>query len=463
MTGMPEPGLNRGEGVRTFSLLAVTEFYYPDPAVGQRMREILSALAADGHRILVLTSKNRYLKDGASDEAGGENGIRVLRLRSGFARKRSLLWQAAASWGFLAHAYARAALGREKFDILLTFSTPPMGHVVGNWLARFKGMKSVFWCADLHPESAIRLGLLRESSLGARVLRWVNTRALRRCDAIVAVGRCMKRLLEECGAPPERVSVIPMWHRDELAAPVDQREVDALRESLGISPEAFVVMYSGNLGRVHIVEDILRAAAALTQSNIVFLVSAAGVGAKTVQAFQQQHQLGNLIVRPLFPEEQLQTALAVADAHIITLRSELCGVSVPGKLYGVMAVGRPAVFVGPAASEAAMTIVEANCGIVVCPGQAGALSAALCRLDADRGLSRSLGERGRAAFLDRFSVTVCRRQWRDMLTTRFNLNGTFPCNKLRAQREPRSGVKKRNTPETQPVKRTPSPSTGYLP
>ena len=56
----------------------------------------------------------------------------------------------------------------------------------------------------------------------------------------------------------------------------------------------------------------------------------------------------------------------------------MTGIVVPGKLYGVMAAGRPAVFVGPEHCESADTIRDAGCGITITPGDADGLVAALC-------------------------------------------------------------------------------------
>ena len=55
----------------------------------------------------------------------------------------------------------------------------------------------------------------------------------------------------------------------------------------------------------------------------------------------------------------------------------MTGIVVPGKLYGVMAAGRPAIFVGPEHCETADTIRDAGCGITIAPGDADGLVAAL--------------------------------------------------------------------------------------
>ena len=43
----------------------------------------------------------------------------------------------------------------------------------------------------------------------------------------------------------------------------------------------------------------------------------------------------------------------------------MTGIVVPGKLYGAMASGRPALFVGPDHCESADTIRQADCGLTV--------------------------------------------------------------------------------------------------
>ena len=93
----------------------------------------------------------------------------------------------------------------------------------------------------------------------------------------------------------------------------------------------------------------------------------------------------------------------------------MTGIVVPGKLYGVMAAGRPAVFVGPEHCESADTIRDAGCGITVAPGDADGLVAALLHLAADPSLARRMGERGRSAFLAGHERKLCCAQWRELI------------------------------------------------
>jgi glycosyltransferase involved in cell wall biosynthesis len=87
--------------------------------------------------------------------------------------------------------------------------------------------------------------------------------------------------------------------------------------------------------------------------------------------------------------------------HLISLGAPFVGVSVPGKLYGIMAAGRPALFVGPSACETADTIRDAACGLVVDPASGSApqrIADALRSWCADPASARAIGDRGRDAF-----------------------------------------------------------------
>jgi len=394
-------------------ILAISEFYDPDPAAGQRVSEALTYLAARGHTVSVFASRSRYQGGGAVPADERRQGVWVRRLWTPIRSGTGMWRKTAASWTFQSVALLRALVGRGRFDVLLTVSTPPMAHVAGCWVARLRGFRHVLWSADVHPDSAVRLGLLRHGSWAARFLEWLSRSALRRCDAIVAVGRCMGRLLIEKGVAPQRVRVIPMWHRDELAEPPPEGAIQALRSRLGLDG-AFLAMYSGNLGRMHGLDELLEAARRLDPTpGLVLLIAGAGAGLEKVRGFAQTRGLRSLRVRGLFAEQELGAALGAADVHVITLDRRMSGISVPGKLYGAMASGRPVVFAGPADSEAALTIQEEGCGLVV-DGAEG-LVAALGALRERPAWARELGERGRMAFLARHTLSHRCAEWERLL------------------------------------------------
>ena len=139
-----------------------------------------------------------------------------------------------------------------------------------------------------------------------------------------------------------------------------------------------------------------------------------------------------------FPREQLHASLSVADAHLISMRSEMTGIVVPGKLYGAMASGRPTLFVGPDHCESADTIRESDCGTTVKLGDADGLVRAIEALIDDPDLAAKLGRNGRAAFLARHEKDHCCARWSALIADL--LDGPTKSVKLPARRKAKADV-----------------------
>src|SRR5262249_5347565 len=150
-------------------------------------------------------------------------------------------------------------------------------------------------------------------------------------------------------------------------------------------------------GLAHSFDEFIEAARRLRdRSDIVFLFAGAGPRLAEVKAAKELEGLANVRFLDYVPRAHLHMSLSMAEAHLISMRPEMTGVVVPGKLYGVMASGRPAVFVGPRHCESADAIRTAGCGVTVDRGDVDGLVAALEHLAGDPSLARRMGERGRS-------------------------------------------------------------------
>jgi colanic acid biosynthesis glycosyl transferase WcaI len=78
------------------------------------------------------------------------------------------------------------------------------------------------------------------------------------------------------------------------------------------------------------------------------------------------------------------------------------GLSIPSKIYSVLAAGRPVIFFGPANSEPAAVLREGQCGFTVEPGDTEAAVHALLAVYKDRSLLEKQGQAARRYFSRRF-------------------------------------------------------------
>jgi glycosyltransferase involved in cell wall biosynthesis len=151
-----------------------------------------------------------------------------------------------------------------------------------------------------------------------------------------------------------------------------------------------------------------------SRDDFVFLFVGGGPRLAEVKRAKEAEGLDHILLMDYFPREQLHASLSVADVHLITMRTEMTGIVVPGKLYGAMASGRPTLFVGPNHCESADTIRKAECGLTIPLGDVQGLVDAITSLSADPNFAGELGRRGRTAFLAEHEANHCCASWASM-------------------------------------------------
>ena len=410
--GLGGPKRTRQEGENgPLKLLFINQYYYPDHAsTAQHLTDLVETLASEGHECHVLCAQGRY-KPGAPRPPAFEvhNGVHIHRVPATSLGRKNTFTRMADYLSFYARALA-LGVRLPRFDVIVTLTTPPIIGLIGTLLRRFKRSRHIYWSMDLHPDASLALGRMSRRNPVVAFLAWLSDFVYRQADKVVVLGPYMADRVVAKGVRADRITTIPVWSRKEEIYPLD-RDGNALREELGLE-DKFVAMYSGNLGLAHSSSEFLEAARRLRdRPEIVFLFVGDGPRMAEVRDAQRAEGLGNIRFLDYFPREQLHASLSLADVHLISMRDEMTGIVVPGKLYGVMASGRPAIFVGPAHCETADTIREAGCGFTVRIDEAGALVEAISRLEADPSQAQEMGASGRRSFLETHERGPCCAQW----------------------------------------------------
>lgn len=163
------------------------------------------------------------------------------------------------------------------------------------------------------------------------------------------------------------------------------------------------LLYSGNFGLGHEFDTILHAVHALRDEGTWrLLLVGAGKGLARIQDLVAELQLENVEFRPPVPLYQLQDLLAEGDIHIVAQKPRTEGLIVPSKIYSILCVGRPTIFVGPQNCEVARIVEESASGFVVEPGDVDAAVDALRQLAFDPELRWLMGERAREHYCTHF-------------------------------------------------------------
>jgi glycosyltransferase involved in cell wall biosynthesis len=396
-------------------LLFVNQYYWPDHAsTAQHLTDLVESLAAEGYECHVLCGQGGY-KPGAARPPAFEvhHGVHIHRVPTTSLGRRSTLTRMIDYLSFYARAVA-AGLTMPRFDVVVTLSTPPIIGLIGTLLRRFKGTRHVYWSMDLHPDASLALGRMSRRNPIVAALAWLSDVVYRQADTVVVLGSYMADRIAAKRVRRDRLVTVPVWSRRDEIYPMP-RFGHPLRAELGLS-DKFVAMYSGNLGLAHSFDEFLAAARRLRdRSDLVFLFVGEGPRLREVRSAKEAEGLENIRLLDYFPREQLHASLSIADVHLISMRREMTGIVVPGKLYGAMASGRPTLFVGPEHSESADTIRQAACGMTIRLGDVDGLVDALTGLAADPDRVDEMGQLGRSAFLALHEKTTCCARWSEVI------------------------------------------------
>jgi len=160
-----------------------------------------------------------------------------------------------------------------------------------------------------------------------------------------------------------KVITIPPWaHDDEVRFDPDARERFRSAHSLA---DKFVVMYAGNHSPCHPLDTLLQSASELrTCKAITFVFVGGGTGVEKVRRFAETHQLGNVIQLPYRPFSELGAALSAADLHVVVLGDPFVGIVHPCKIYNILRVASPVLYIGPSESHVVDLASRLPCGIV---------------------------------------------------------------------------------------------------
>lgn len=301
---------------------------------------------------------------------------------------------------------------RAALNVFLT--QPPLFYLLGAALSRLTRTPYVIHVMDFYPDLLAHAGVLPRSGPIMALLRRAARSALRGASRVVVLGRCMRDHLVDLGVAPDAIVEVPNW-APRVIEPVARHEtIFRQKHDLG---DAFVVMYSGNMGAAHELGTMLEVSRRLeSRRDIRFVFVGRGVRRPEVEA-RVAEGATNVTLLDYQPLELLADSLGAADLHFISLRPGFEGLMVPSKAYGVLASGRPVLYEGRAAGEVARMVEEESCGSTVEPHDVDALQAAIERYADDPELVDQHGRRARDAYLERYQPDVGARRYTEALVS----------------------------------------------
>ncbi|MGP7818699.1 glycosyltransferase family 4 protein [Niallia sp. 01092] len=400
----------------------VINYFYPDfDSTAQLMTELCKELQQDFQISVIAAQPKNAGEIGKKKrlEKGYLENIEINWIRLPKVNKMSKISRI--KYIFTYFFYANLALIREKnVDIIYTISTPPvLGGLIGTIGKFIKRTKHVYNIQDFNPEQAAAVSFTK-NELIFKAAKTIDKLNCKFSDHIVVVGNDMSETLKNRFSNksiPEH-TIINNWTDEKEIIPLEKSndQVKNFLQQYNLENK-FIVMYSGNIGLYYDLENIIKITKEFKEyKDLVFVFIGEGAVKKQMQQFIKENRLENTAFIPFQPKEFIKYSLNAADVHFVVNQKGIKGVSVPSKIYGVLAAGKPIIGVLEQGSEAQRIIDESNSGIVVEPQDYQGITEAIKKMyELDSAERKNLGINGRVYLEQHLKRELSIEKYRNLL------------------------------------------------
>ncbi|MEA5503478.1 glycosyltransferase family 4 protein [Halotia wernerae UHCC 0503] len=401
---------------QSIKLSVITQFFPPDyAATGQLIEELVKQLEQKGVDIEVFTSQPGYaFHSHTAPSVEQTNRIIIKRSRTAQIWPGRIRGKAVNGILYTLRTALHIIRASRRNNLMLVTTSPPFLPIVGYLANVLLRLPYVCVLYDLYPDIAIALGVFSKRSWLVRMWHAINRKIWLNAKGIIVLSPAMKQqVVKSCPEVADKISVIHSWANPELIVPIAKQENwFAWKHNL---VNKFTVLYSGNMGRCHDIDTILKAAKEL-QDDLVQFVCIGG-GAKRDELIQKVELLGlrNFTFLPYQEEQVLPYSLTACDLSLVSVDASSESLVVPSKLYSALASGRPLAVICSPYSYLRQLISEAKCGNTFNNGDSHGLAQFIRLLSRDQELAEKMGMAGRQYLQSYFTPKVIAQQYFQVL------------------------------------------------
>lgn len=337
-------------------------FKTPSEPGGTRSYWISRALVDKGHKVVMITSTNKY-----HPNEGIENidGIEVHYIKNEYSNYMSKLAKLKSFGKFLIKS-TQEAMKEKDVDVVFATSTPLTVGGVALTLKRLKKWPYVFEVRDLWPEFPIQIGAIKNKTV-QKMLRKFEKRIYDRSNHVVALSPGMKDGVIASGTPEEKVTMVPNMSKPEEFFPHEPNM--AVANEFGIDMSKFNIIHFGSMGRANGLQYIIEAAKVAKErgmSDVEFIFMGDGATLPELEKLVKDYDLKNVKFLGNHPMKTVVEVVNLCDASMTSfLNLPILQTNSPNKLFDSLSAGKPIIV--NSAGWTKDLVEKDNCGFFVNP------------------------------------------------------------------------------------------------
>lgn len=389
-------------------LLILTQYFPPEVGAPQnRLYELAIHLQRKGVEISVLTAMPNYPQMQIHTAYRNKfyfyeemNGLKIYRSWIYVSKSKGILKRLINYFSFVKSSFLIGWFKLGKFDYILCESPPLFLGITAYLLKKLKSAELIFNVSDLWPESAEKLGLVK-NKIFLKITTYLEEFLYRHSKLITGQTQGIVKNISS-RFPNKKVYWLP--NGVDLNYYKVENIVSTWKTGNHFLNDDFILLYAGIIGHAQGLEVILKTAEQLKgYSKIKFVLVGSGPEKEKLQQLKEKFNIENVYFFESVTKNKMPEIIAAIDIAIIPLKKlELFKGAIPSKIFENLAMKKP-ILLGVEGEAKELFIDEGNCGLAFEPENAENLSRKILQLYENRNLLLQLGENGRKYVQKKFT------------------------------------------------------------
>ena len=406
-------------------LLIITQYFPPEIGAPQnRLFELAIRLKKEGIDITVLTAMPNYPQMEIHKEFVGKkycynemDGLKVHRSSIYITKSKSISKRLLNYFSFVWSSYK---IGKKKldknYDIVLCESPPLFLGFSAYRLAKKKKAKFIFNVSDLWPESAEKLGIVKNKfflKLATILEEYLYEKAALITGQTKGITKNISGRF-----PNKKVHWLPNGVDLNFYNPNNFSKEWRIQNKFNDDDVLF--FYGGIIGHAQGLEVIIYTAQELkNNSNVKFIILGSGPEKEKLLALKEKLKLENVFFMSPVSKAQMPSIISSIDCSIIPLKKlDLFLGAIPSKIFECLAMETP-ILLGVDGEAKGLFIDKGKSGLYFEPENAEDLKTGVLKLAENNALRKELGENGRIYVNNHFNRNQIAKELKSCLQDLF--------------------------------------------
>lgn len=337
----------------------VSQMFYPDTISTARVMTDLSEGISDEYKVRVICQNRSYIEPEKlfHESCLPKSSIEIIRFGVPALDKNKMLSRLLLS--LATSVGVKRKLRETNSEIYLAVSNPPNIPLIVGKYAKKVSSKFVFLLHDLYPDIFYKLGYMKKNSFIYKHLKQITKKAFDIADVVIVLGKDVKKyIVKEYGVNKEKIEIITNWIPRKLES------INTLKSETNREKDYFKLVYAGNIGETAELELLIRAFKEVEDLPLELIVVGTGKYKKYHELLARKLEMNNVVFTGYLQDNEFEDVLSKANGFFVSLKKDLCGISVPSKIYHYLKYKKPILGLLPKESESTLLIQKSGLGII---------------------------------------------------------------------------------------------------